>query len=295
MEDKAMEYVTLNNGEKMPKLGIGTYLMPTDDAAKEAVGAALKAGYRLIDTAHAYMIERGVGQAIKESGVDREDIFVTSKLWPAEFGEGESAKAIDKILGRLGLEYIDPLLLHQPFGDVFGAWKDMEKAVAEGKIKSIGISNFEEYRFDELLDAATIKPAVHQVECHPYSQQKEMRKRMEKEQIQLEAWYPIGGKAQGGNLKLFAEPVIVSIASAHRKTPAQIILKWHMQEGFVAIPGSMNPAHISENIDIFDFTLSDREMDDIRAMDKKDRIFKNFEDFTFEEAEKFVLGRKLPD
>ena len=290
-----MEYVTLNNGMKMPQLGLGTYNMPGDEAAAKAVRTALQSGYRLIDTAHAYMVERGVGQGIKESGVPREEIFLTSKVWPTEFGEGKTLAAIDKMLTRLQIEYLDLLLIHQPFGDVVGAWKDMEKAVAQGKVRAIGLSNFEKYNYDKVMAAAAIKPALLQVECHPYSQQRVMRQKIAPEGMALECWYPLGGRGEGGIDILCADPVIRSIAAAHGKTPVQVILRWHIQEGFVAIPGSLNPEHIRENIDIFDFALTAEEMESIRALDKASRFFVAFESFSYEQSEAMLLSRALPD
>lgn len=168
-------YVTLNDGNKIPQFGLGVYMIPGDENTKAACMEAFRAGYRHIDTAHAYQNERGVGEAVKESGIPREEIWITTKLWPSEYGEGKTVAAIDKMLSRLDTGYIDLLLLHQQFGDYIGAWKDMEKAVAAGKVRSIGISNFESERLEELLVAATIKPSVLQVECHPYYQQNELK------------------------------------------------------------------------------------------------------------------------
>ena len=185
-------YVTLNDGNKIPQFGLGVYMIPGDDNTKAACLEAFRAGYRHIDTAHAYQNERGVGAAVKESGIPREKIWITTKLWPSEYGEGKTAEAIDKMLSRLDTDYIDLLLLHQQFGDYIGAWKAMEKAVAAGKVKSIGISNFESERLEELLDAATIKPSVLQVECHPYYQQTQLKERIAKYGTVIESWYPIG-------------------------------------------------------------------------------------------------------
>lgn len=241
---------------------------------------AFRAGYRHIDTAHAYQNERGVGAAVKESGIPREEIWITTKLWPSEYGEGKTAEAIDKMLSRLDTDYIDLLLLHQQFGDYIGAWKDMEKAVAAGKVKSIGISNFESERLEELLAAATIKPSVLQVECHPYYQQTQLKERISKYGTVIESWYPIGH----GDKDLLNEPVFTELAEKYGKNNVQIILRWHIQEGTIVFPKSTNPKHIQDNIDIFDFELTKEEMDRIRALDKGVRFF----NMSLEEQEKHL-------
>ena len=262
-------YVTLNDGNKIPQFGLGVYMIPGDDNTKTACLEAFRAGYRHIDTAHAYQNERGVGAAVKESGIPREEIWITTKLWPSEYGEGKTAEAIDKMLSRLDTDYIDLLLLHQQFGDYIGAWKDMEKAVATGKVKSIGISNFESERLEELLDAATIKPSVLQVECHPYYQRKKLKERISKYGTVIESWYPIGH----GDKDLLNVPVFTELAEKYGKNNVQIILRWHIQEGTIVFPKSTNPKHIQDNIDIFDFELTAEEMERIRALDKGVRFF----------------------
>lgn len=262
-------YVTLNDGNKIPQFGLGVYMIVGDEDTKKACMEAFQAGYRHIDTAHAYQNERGVGAAVRESGIPREEIWITTKLWPSEYGEGKTAAAIDKMLARLDTDYIDLLLLHQQFGDYIGAWKDMEKAVAEGKVKSIGISNFESGRLEELLAAATIKPSVLQVECHPYYQQNALKQRIAPYGTVIESWYPIGHGDQG----LLNEPVFTELAEKYGKNNVQIILRWHMQEGTIVFPKSTNPKHIRENIDIFDFELTEEEMDRIRARDCGKRFF----------------------
>lgn len=262
-------YVTLNDGNKIPQFGLGVYMIPGDETTKEACMEAFRAGYRHIDTAHAYQNERGVGATVKESGIPREEIWITTKLWPSEYGEGKTMAAIDKMLSRLDTDYIDLLLLHQQFGDYIGAWKDMEKAVAAGKVKSIGISNFESERLEELIAAATIKPSVLQVECHPYYQQNELKKRIASCGTVIESWYPIGHGDKG----LLNELVFTELAEKYGKNNVQIILRWHIQEGTIVFPKSTNPKHIQDNIDIFDFELTADEMERIRALDKGVRFF----------------------
>ena len=262
-------YITLNDGNKIPQFGLGVFQIPGDEKTKEACLEAFKLGYRHIDTAHAYQNERGVGQAVKESGIPREEIWITTKLWPSEYGEGKTAKAIDKMLERLQTDHIDLLLLHQQFGDYLGAWKDMEKAVAEGKVKSIGLSNFESERLEEVLAAATIHPSVLQVECHPYYQQNDLKKRIAPYNTVIESWYPLGH----GDKSLIEEPVFAELGQKYGKTPAQIVLRWHIQSGNVVIPGSRNPAHIRDNFDIFDFALTTDEMATIAALDKNKRYY----------------------
>ncbi|MDE6761853.1 MAG: aldo/keto reductase [Lachnospiraceae bacterium] len=262
-------YVTLNDGNKIPQFGLGVYMISGDENTKEACMEAFRAGYRHVDTAHAYQNERGVGAAVKESGIPRAEIWITTKLWPSEYGEGKTKAAIDKMLSRLDTDYIDLLLLHQQFGDYIGAWKDMEKAVDAGKVKSIGISNFESERLEKLLAAATIKPSVLQVECHPYYQQNELKKRIASYGTVIESWYPIGHGDKG----LLNEPVFTELAEKYGKNNVQIILRWHIQEGTVVFPKSTNPKHIQDNIDIFDFELTADEMERIRALDKGVRFF----------------------
>ena len=278
-------YITLNDGNKIPQFGLGVFQISGDEKTKEACLEAFKLGYRHVDTAHAYQNERGVGQAVKESGLPREEIWITTKLWPSEYGEGKTAKAIDKMLERLQTDYIDLLLLHQQFGDYLGAWKDMEKAVAEGKVKSIGLSNFESERLEEVLAAATINPSVLQVECHPYYQQNDLKKRIAPYNTVIESWYPLGH----GDAALIEEPVFTKLAEKYGKTNAQIILRWHIQEGIIVFPKSSNPVHIKENIDIFDFELTEEEMNEIRQLDKGFRYFT----MTLKE-QKEALGQFVP-
>ena len=259
--------VTLNNGIKMPILGLGTYLL-TPAQAEESVYHALLDGFRLIDTANAYMNERAVGRGILRSGVPREEIFITTKLWPSDYEDVE--RAINDTLARLNVEYIDLLLLHQPYGNVVEGYKGMEVAVRQGKVRSIGISNFYESKFDEIMSIVTIPPAVLQIESNPYVQQAVMREYVKSYGTVLMAWFPLGGRVDEYNntqTRLFNEETITAIAATHSKTPAQVILRWHLQTGNIAIPGSRNPDHILENISIFDFELTDEEMQRMSALD----------------------------
>ena len=273
--------VQLNNGILMPQFGLGTFLQPSDEVCEQSCLTALRAGYRHFDTAHAYNDEAGVGRAVKESGIPREEIWITSKLWPSEYGEGETMEAIDKMLKRMQLDYIDLLYVHQPVGDFVGAWKDMEKAVAMGKVRALGISNFDanDEVFNKIMSESRVKPAVLQIECHPYAQRLAMRDKVKPYGIQVECWFPLGGAMSNG--VLCKEPAIIAIAKAHGKTPAQVILRWHIQEGFSVIPGASNPDYIKENIRIFDFTLSDEEMAQMRSLNKEKRFF----NATYEQVE----------
>lgn len=265
-----MEYTELNNGIKMPTVGIGVFTF-TPEEAEKSVEAALKSGYHLVDTANAYVNERGTGRGIKNSSVKREDVFVSTKLWPTEY---ENPNAIDETLERLGLDYIDLLFLHQPAGNWQAGYKMLEKAYKDGKIKAIGISNFEGKYLDELLSSCEIVPQVMQVECHPYFTQKETRAITDPKGIKIMCWYPLGH----GDKSLVNEPIFAKLAEKYGKSPAQIILKWHNQMGFIVIPGSRNPEHIKENADIFDFELTDEEMVEIAKLDKGVRYYNGTEE-----------------
>ena len=255
-------YITLNDGNKIPQIGIGLFLISKNEDAEKNVLDALKIGYRHIDTAHAYLNERGVGRAIKKSGIPRKDIFITSKLWIKEYGEEISYKAIDKMLKRLDTDYIDLLLLHQPYNDYIGAYKAMEKAQKEGKVKSIGISNFYGEQLDDILKKCNVKPAVNQVECHPYFDQRELIKKLEPYGTKIEAWYPLGH----GDKTLIEEGIFTKMGKKYNKTNSQIILRWHIQKGHIIFPKSFH--HLKENFDIFDFELSQDEMDEIGTIHK---------------------------
>lgn len=264
--------VKLNNGIEMPMIGIGVFML-TPEQAENSVYNALKDGYRLVDTAHIYGNEEAVGRAIKRSGVPREEIFVTTKLWIADFANAE--EEIDKMLKRMDLKYIDLLLLHHPADHDKEAYKAMEKAVKEGKVKSIGLSNYYEKEFAEIMKIATITPAVVQNETHIYNQGKAEKAYFDKYGTVLEAWYPLGGRdryGHGGTATLFNDSTIQSLAKKYKKSPAQILLRWQLQAGNIAIPGSSNPSHIKENIEIFDFNLSNEDMKKIDALDKKQRF-----------------------
>lgn len=271
----------LNNGMDIPKVGFGVYMM-TPEECETSVGIALNNGYRLIDTANAYMNEKAVGRAIKKSGVNRKEIFLTTKLWPSDYGYEKAKKAINATLKRLDEEYIDLLLLHQQYGDYMGAWKAMEEDVTEGKLRSIGLSNFNMTRLQEVIDKAKILPSTIQVECHPYYQQNNLKDFLDKYGIKLESWYPIGH----GDPNLLNEPLFTELGAKYNKSNVQIILRWQIQDGNIVIPKSINPEHIKANFDIFDFKLTYEEMKKIKAMDKNKRYFTMSE----EEQEKMFLN-----
>ena len=258
-----MNYITLNDGNKLPAVGFGVFMIPADGSTYKAVLEALKVGYRHIDTAAAYFNEAEVGKAVRDSGISREEIFVTSKLWLQDYGYEAAKKGIDASLSKLGLDYIDLYLLHQPYGDVAGAWKALEEAKAQGKIRSIGVSNMTPKLYTELTADFATKPAVNQVECNPLFQQKPLRGVLAKDDVKLEAWYPLGH----GDKSLLENPAITALAEKYGKNAGQIILRFEVQEGFIVLPKSTNPERIKGNIDIFDFALTDEEMDSIRALD----------------------------
>ena len=262
-----MEYFTLNNGTKMPMAGIGVFTF-TPAEAEAAIESALRDGVRLIDTANAYQNEKATGRAIKKSGVAREDIFLVTKLWPSVY---ESETAVDDTLRRLGTDYIDLLFLHQPTDNWQAGYRNIEKAVKAGKVRSIGISNFDVTPglTKEAIDFAELKPQTVQVEAHPYYPQTQLKKLLGDYGIGLMAWYPLGH----GDKNLVNEPVFTELGKKYGKSNAQIILRWHVQSGNVVIPGSRNPAHIRDNFDIFDFALTDEEMAMIAAVDKNIRYY----------------------
>ena len=260
-----MEYAMFNNGVKMPMAGIGTFLLSPDEA-EASVLSALQCGYRLIDTANAYVNEKAVGRAMKRSGMKREEIFLETKLWPSFY---EQDDAVDKTLARLDTDYIDLLLIHQPAGNYIAGYRQMEKAYKEGKVRAIGLSNFNEAQIREILEICEVRPSVLQTEVHPYSQEKALKQFLAQEGMVIQAWYPLGH----GDKALINEPLFTELAQKYGKSNVQIILRWHIQDGNIVIPGSKNTEHIRDNFDLFDFSLSDEEMAKIAAMDQKKRYY----------------------
>ena len=260
-----MEYVTLNNGNKCPVIGLGTFMISPADA-EVSVREALKMGYECVDTANAYCNERAVGRGMKESGVPREKVFLSTKLWATEY---ENENAVDETLERLGVDYVDLLYIHQPAGNWLAGYRQLEKAYRDGKAKAIGISNFEGRYLDELSTKWEVVPQFIQVEAHPYFTQDELRKTLDKYGIKLMAWYPLGH----GDKSLIEEPVFAKLGEKYKKTPAQVILRWHTQMGFVVIPGSKNVDHIKDNLNILDFKLTDDEMAEIAKLNKGVRYY----------------------
>ena len=258
-----MEYIILNDGNKIPVIGFGVFMIPNDGPTYEAVLEALKAGYRHIDTATAYFNEEDVGKAIKDNGIPREEIFITSKLWLSQYGYENAKKGIERSLKKLDTDYIDLYLLHQPYGDVEGAWCALEEAKEEGKIKSIGVSNMTVNIWNKFIPNFKTIPAVNQVEYNPFSQQKELKELLDKSNVKLEAWYPLGH----GNNELLNNETITKLGEKYNKNAGQIILRFEVQEEVITLPKSTNPERIKSNLDIFDFELTDEEMDSIRALD----------------------------
>lgn len=260
-----MEYAMLNNGVKMPMAGIGTFLLSPDEA-EASVLSALQCGYRLIDTANAYVNEKAVGRTMKRSGLNREEIFLETKLWPSFY---EQDDAVDKTLARLDTDYIDLLLIHQPAGNYIAGYRQMEKAYKEGKVRAIGLSNFNEAQIREILEICEVKPSVLQSEVHPYSQEQALKQFLAQEGMVIQAWYPLGH----GDKALINEPLFTELAQKYGKSNAQIILRWHIQDGNIVIPGSKNAEHIRDNFDLFDFRLTEEEMAQIAAMDQQKRYY----------------------
>lgn len=258
-----MEYIVLNDGNKIPAIGFGVFTIPNDGPTYEAVTQALKAGYRHIDTAAAYFNEEDVGRAVRDSGIPRDEIFITSKLWLQDHGYEAAKKGIARSLRKLDLGYIDLYLVHQPYGDVAGAWKAMEEAKAEGTLRSIGVSNMSPVLWKKFVPDFATKPAVNQVEFNPLFQQKEIRALMAETDTKLEAWYPLGH----GNAGLLGDPVITKLAEKYGKNAGQIILRFEVQEGVITLPKSTNPERIRTNLDVFDFELTEEEMNEMRALD----------------------------
>ncbi|MFD6876347.1 MULTISPECIES: aldo/keto reductase [unclassified Streptomyces] len=263
-----MQNVTLNNGVEMPVLGFGVYQIPPEETER-AVSDALAAGYRSLDTAAAYGNEEAVGRAIRSSGIPRQDLFVTTKLWVSDAGEDKAARAFDTSLRKLGLDHLDLYLIHQPYGDVYGSWRAMEALRGEGLVRAIGVSNFHGDRLVDLIDHNEITPAVNQVETHPFHQRASDQALMRERGVQIESWGPF---VEGRN-NLFAHPALSGIAAAHSKSVAQVVLRWLVQRGVVVIPKSVRPERMAENLDVFDFELTPDEMAAVAALDTGESLF----------------------
>ena len=266
-------HVTLNNGVRMPILGFGVYQIPAGQT-EQAVTDALAAGYRSIDTAAAYVNEEAVGRAIKNSGIPRDELFVTTKLWVSDTGEDNTKRALERSLQRLGLDYLDLYLIHQPFGDYYGSWRAMQQLHHEGVVTAIGVSNFYPDRLVDLIDQNEVTPAVNQIETHPFFQRTTDQEHMRERGVQIESWGPF---AEGRN-NLFTDPTLSGIGAAHGKSVAQVVLRWLIQRGVVVIPKSVRADRIAENIDVFDFALTDDEMTRIAAMDTGASLFLDHRD-----------------
>lgn len=261
--------ITLNNGVTMPQLGFGVFQVPDLAECEMAVSAALKAGYRLIDTATAYQNEEAVGRAIQKSGLKREDLFITSKLWVSEFTYERAKQGIDASLQRLGLDYLDLYLLHQPYGDVMGAWRALEEAYHAGKIRAIGVSNFYADQLKNLELTMSVQPAVNQIEVNPWYQQPTEVEFNQRENVRVEAWAPFAEGKHG----IFKDPTIQKIATNHGKTTGQVILRWLLQRGITVIPKSVHPERMAENLNVFDFELTDAEMATLAGLDRQESQF----------------------
>lgn len=268
-----MEHRILNNGVEMPVLGFGVYQVE-ETICEQCVCDAIAAGYRSIDTASAYLNERAVGRAIRRSGVPREELFITTKLWVQDAGYESTKRALAKSLERLQLDYLDLYLIHQPFGDVYGSWRAMEELYREGAVRAIGVSNFQPDRLVDLILHNEVVPAVNQVETHPFCQQTEAAAVMASEGVQIESWAPF---AEGRN-NLFGNGTLVSLAAKYRKSVAQVVLRWLIQRGVVVIPKSVRPERMAENIDVFDFHLAPEDMDLIATLDTRRSCFLSHRD-----------------
>lgn len=263
-----MEYKTLNDGNKIPVLGYGVFTIP-DEKCADCVNRALNCGYRHIDTAQIYGNEAGVGEAVERSGLPRGELYITSKVWVKEYGYEKTLKSIELSLKKLRTDYIDLMLLHRPFSDYIGAWKALEKARSEGLVKSIGLSNFNVSQTEKISGVATVAPAVNQIELHPYFVQKKLTEYLLKENIAVEAWYPLGH----GNKKLLSDKVIAALAEKYGKTPSQIILRWHVECGNIIFPKTCSAEHMEENLRIFSFSLKKEDVAAITALDKNKPLY----------------------
>ena len=272
-----MEYIKLSNGVKMPTLGYGVFMVSPDECER-CVSDALSVGYRLIDTAQAYQNEEGVGNAWRKSGLKREELFIVTKVWISNAGEEKAAKSIDESLRKLQTDYIDLLLIHQAYGDVFGSWRAMEKAYRDGKVRAIGVSNFQAGRFFDFAHYVDVKPMVNQLECNTLSQQKEIEPVLAEFGTKMMAWYPLGGQGTDGIVK---SELLATIGAKYNKTAAQVALRWITQRGIVAIPKSSHKERMIQNLDTFDFTLTDDDMAQIAKMNQHDAGTRNFGDPQF--------------
>ncbi len=281
-----MQKVILNNGVEMPILGFGVFQIPDPKECEKSVLDAIEAGYRLIDTAASYMNETAVGNAIKQSGIAREDLFITTKLWVQDTGYEKTKEAFEKSLNKLQLDYLDLFLIHQPYGDVYGSWRAMEELYKAGKVRAIGVSNFQPDRVMDLITFNEVVPAVNQIEAHPFNQQIESQKFLTENKVQIESWGPF---AEGRN-NLFTNELLQSIGLKYKKSIAQVVLRWLTQKGVVVIPKSVKKERIKENFNIFDFELNDKDMEAITTLDTKTSSFFDHHD---PEIIKWMGSRKL--
>ena len=264
-----MQKIILNNGVEMPLIGFGVFQIPDPAECEKCVVEAIETGYRLIDTAASYMNEAAVGNAIKNCGIDRKELFITTKLWVQDHGYENTKKSFQRSLDKLQLDYLDLYLIHQPYGDIFGSWRAMEELYEEGKIRAIGVSNFQPDRIMDLIVFGNIPPAVNQIETHPFNQQIETQLFLEENKIQIESWGPF---AEGKN-DMFTNELLISLSKKYNKSVAQIILRWLTQRGVVVIPKSIRKERMAENLNIFDFNLSAEDMEQIKTLDTKQSLF----------------------
>jgi 2,5-diketo-D-gluconate reductase A len=282
-----MDTTILNNGVQMPMLGFGVFQVPDAAQCEQSVYDAITAGYRLIDTAASYMNEEAVGRAVRRSGVPRRELFITTKLWVQDAGYDKTKASFERQIKLLGLDYLDLYLIHQPYGDIYGSWRAMEELYKEGRIRAIGVCNFSDVRFVDLAEFNEVVPAINQVEVHPFCQQNTIKKIMDEYKVQMEAWGPLAE----GQRDIFKNEVLSSIGRKYGKTIAQVILRWHVQRGVVAIPKSVHRERIVENYSIWDFKLSEEDMNAIAAMDTNQSLYGDT--FTSAAAVKRFKGRTI--